>query len=115
MKLNSVFLFLCVLCVSAVAFAQSPGSATDLPQKGLNPQTVILIAGMVSGGVELLKRLFKFQGRISVAVNVVAAIAAIYAAAPPESIFSIAFLLTALQSVLTSAGVFATVSTVKGG
>ncbi len=116
MKIKWLFLFLCVLCFSVVAFAaDATAGATALPAKGLNPQTIILIAGLVSGGVELAKRLLKFQGRISVIVNLVAAVAAIYAVAPPESVLSIAFLLTAAQSVFSSAGVFATVSTLKAG
>jgi hypothetical protein len=108
--------FVCLwLCVGIVAFAADTASATDLPKSGLNPQTIIAVAALVSAAVEVAKRLLKFQGRVSVVVNLVAAVATIYAVAPPESVLSLGFLVTAFQSIFTSAGVFATVSTVKGG
>jgi hypothetical protein len=121
MKRFSLFAFrfstlavLC-LCVSAVAFAADATSATALPKSGLNPQTIIAVAALVSAAVEVAKRLLKVQGRVSVIINLVAAVAAIYAVAPPESVLSLGFLVTAFQSIFTSAGIFATVSTVKGG
>lgn len=115
LRMTLPFLF-CVLCVSTVAFAAvDTGNAMALPKTGINPQTIIVIAGLVSAAVEVAKRLLKFQGRVSVIVNLVAAVAAIYAVAPPDAVLSLTFLATAAQSVLTSAGVFATVSTVKGG
>ncbi len=104
------------LCVAVIAFAaETAAGATTLPKSGLNPQTVIAVAALVSAAVEVAKRLLKVSGRISVLVNVVGAVAAIYAVAQPDSVLSLGFLVTAIQSVLTSAGVFATVSTVKGG
>jgi chemotaxis response regulator CheB len=98
-----------VFIMVAPALAFQDASAPAAPAKVPLTAKIILIAGLVSGGIQGLKSLLakvgvNLPGKVAIVLNIVATAVTAIAAADPGQLLSVSFIANLLLGIVSSAG-----------
>jgi hypothetical protein len=113
-RLGIFVLFVVLILIAFPVFAMQgtvpiPVTPTPAPISTL-ATNIIVIAGIVSTVLQGIKKLLPaINGKLAVALSIIASIAGAYAVAAPGQVMSVQFLVTALGAALSANGIYSLV------